>query len=124
MTATIVFAPIPSDSAENAEYTQLSVYVNAKVISEVRARRIANGWLLWNIGERIAVGNPELLLDEKLLWRFPLRWTSVKEGILSELTAELRIDALSGEVLANESTSAEIHARVQFAARTVQTTEG
>lgn len=122
MTATVVFAPIQADSAESAEFTQLSIYVNARIISAVHAKRIANGWLLWNIGERIAVGSPELVLDERLLWRFPLRWTAAKTGVLAELAVELRINALTGEVLADESTSIEIHACVQHAASTIQVT--
>ena len=122
MTPTVVFAPILPNGTPQADYTQLTVHVHARIISAARARQIANGWLLWNMGERIAVGEPELILDEKIVWRFPLRWTSSKQGVLADLTIGLCVDALSGEILATESTSAEIHHRVQSVARTVQIT--
>ncbi len=120
MPTIVLFTPVQPNGVNPVDYTQVIVQVDARVVSAARARHTANGWLLWNVGERIAVGDPELILNEKLTWRFPLRWTSTKQGRLADLAAELRIDAVSGEVLATQSTVEEILNRVQSAARAVQ----
>ncbi|MFN8494589.1 MAG: hypothetical protein U0350_43715 [Caldilineaceae bacterium] len=120
MTATVVFAQVQPSALDSSEFAQVTVHVDARIISAMRARQVANGWLLWNIGERVAVGAPELIVDQRLVWRFPLRWTSSKEGVLADLIAELRLDALSGEVLETDQKIAEIQQRVHSVARALQ----
>jgi len=122
MTATFIFAQVQPNPVDSPEFAQVTVHVDARIISAMRARHLANGWLLWNIGERIAVGAPELILDQKLVWRFPLRWASSKQGVLADLAAELRLDALSGEVFETTAKIEEIHQRVQSIVRTLQVT--
>jgi len=124
MTATVVFAQVQPIVVDSPEFAQVTVHVDARIISAMRARQLVNGWLLWNIGERIAVGIPELIVDQKLVWRFPLRWSSSKEGVLADLVAELRLDALSGEILETDQKIEEIQQRVESVARTLQATIG
>jgi len=47
MTPTVVFAPVPPNGAHQADYTQLVVHVDARVISATRARRSVNGGFVW-----------------------------------------------------------------------------
>lgn len=124
MTATVIFAQVQPNLVDSLEFAQVTVHVEARIISATRARHLANGWLLWNIGERIAVGTPELILDQKLVWRFPLRWTSSRQGVLADLVADLHLDALSGEVLETEAKIEEIHQRVHSVARPLQVPVG
>lgn len=49
---------------------QVMVNVQADVIDPEAARREANVWLLDYVGNLLAAATPELLLGERLLWRF------------------------------------------------------
>ena len=101
------------------------VQINAEVISGARARRRTNRWLLWEIGELLGAGTPELVIKDKLIWRVPVRWTARRVGmdVTHVFVSHIELDAISGELLFDEAAKVkEIHANVQIAARSFPAT--
>jgi hypothetical protein len=102
------------------DYADLIVRVQARIVSAAWARRKANGWLVMNVGERVSAGIPELVLDDPLVWRVPLRWTSSTRGVLAGHIGELCVDAITGEILGEKDKIREICDSVEHSARTLQ----
>lgn len=120
MSTTIVFTPLQLYNGQSNERTQVTVQLDAQIISANRARRMANSWLLWHVGERIAAGEPELIIDDLLMWRFPLCWTSPTLGKLAELGVNLYVDAVAGKVLDSLYNAEEVKQRVKHLAGSIQ----
>lgn len=102
------------------DYADLIVRVQARIVSAAWAHRKANGWLVMNVGERVSAGSPELVVDDPLVWRVPLRWTSSTRGVLAEPIAQLCVDATTGEILDEQDKIREICDSVEHSARTLQ----
>lgn len=99
-------------STEKAERVQISVHIQAEVLSAEVARRRANVWLLENIGNLLRAESPELVLGERLVWRVDVTLTSPSRGRVGVI-GRLEIDATTGEILADESLAEELLPRAQ-----------
>ncbi len=58
---------IPVSPTEKADRLQVSVHIQAEVLSAEAARREANYWLLENVGNLLRADNPELVLRDQLV---------------------------------------------------------
>ncbi len=65
MTATVVFTPVQINNANQLDYTEVTININAQIISQLQARRLVNGWLCMDVGDRVVAGEPELIIQEK-----------------------------------------------------------
>lgn len=71
MTSVILPAlPVPDRKTPPEPRVQIVVNVQAEVLNPEVARRKANGWLLEHAGNLLGAEQPELVLGERLLWRF------------------------------------------------------
>ena len=122
MTATVVFTPVQINNANQLDYTEVTININAQIISQLQARRRVNGWLCIDVGDRVVAGEPELIINGSLRWRVPIMWTSPTKGILAERVCDVFVDAQSGEVLNPEQKIIEIEHHVASVARTLSTT--
>src|SRR3954447_22081888 len=95
----MVLLPGATGNLPETDYADIVLHVSARILSAVRARRRANGWLAMEAGDRLLAGDPELVIDEHLRWRVPVHWTSPTKGILVERVYDLVLDAATGEVL-------------------------
>ena len=93
---------IPVSPTEKANRLQVSVHIQAEVLSAEAARREANYWLLENVGNLLRADNPELVVGERLLWRIDIALTSPKQGRVGVI-GRIELDAITGEVLADET---------------------
>ena len=108
MTPIIMSVP----STEKAERLQISVHVQAEVLSAEVARRRANVWLLEHIGNLLRAESPELVLGDRLVWRADVMLTSPSRGRVGVI-GRLELDALTGDVLADESLAEELLPRAR-----------
>jgi hypothetical protein len=99
-------------STEKTERLQISVHVQAEVLAAEVARRRANVWLLEHIGNLLRAESPELVLGERLVWRVEVMLTSPSRGRVG-LLGRLELDAITGDVLADESLAEELLPRAQ-----------
>jgi hypothetical protein len=86
---------------------QITVHVQAEVLDPQVARRKANTWLLMNAGNLLGAENPELILDDTLLWRFDVRLTVPRldrpgTGVVNRI-GQIHLDAVTGEVMAADT---------------------
>ena len=93
---------MPVSPTEKANRLQVSVHIQAEVLSAEAARREANTWLLANIGNLLRAENPELVVGERLLWRIDIVLTSPKQEPVGVI-GRIELDAITGEVLADET---------------------
>ena len=115
----VVFLPeadIPEPDAAIVRES-VSIHVSAIVVSAAHVRRSVNGWLLWEVGERLSSGPPELVLGSILRWRIPVRWTSPTQGVLAERVCDVYVDATDGSMIDAEAKKQEIHQQVERYAR-------
>ena len=95
---------------EKTDRLQVSVHIQAEVISDETARREANYWLLENVGNLLRADNPELVLRDRLVWRVDVALTSPTRGQVG-IVGRIEIDAITGEVLADETLAEELTPR-------------
>ena len=93
---------IPVLPTEKADRLQVSVHIQAEVLSAEAARREVNVWLLANIGNLLRAENPELVVGERLLWRIDIVLTSPKQEPVGVI-GRIGLDAITGEVLADKT---------------------
>ena len=93
---------MPISPTEKTDRLQVSVHIQAEVLSAEAARREVNVWLLANIGNLLRAENPELVVGERLLWRIDIALTSPKQGRVGVI-GRIELDAITGEVLADET---------------------
>lgn len=105
---TPIVMPIPQ--TEKADRLQVSVHIQAEVLSAEAARREANYWLLKNVGNLLRADNPELVLGDRLVWRIDVALTSPARGQIG-VVGRIEIDATTGEVLADETLAEELAPR-------------
>jgi hypothetical protein len=122
MTVMILPAGATSNLPET-DYADIVLHVSARVLSAVRARRKANGWLAMEAGDRLLAGEPELVIDEQLRWRVPVHWTSPTKGVLAERVYDLMMDAVTGEVPEQQLQIRELQRRVDDVARALRSTD-
>ena len=115
----VVFVPEPELQERDPAVTReaVSIHVNAVIVSATSVRRSVNGWLLWEVGERLSAGAPELVLGGELLWRIPVRWTSPTLGVLVERICEIYANALDAALINADAKKQEIHEQVKRYAR-------
>lgn len=82
---------------------RISVHIQADVLDAEIARRKANVWLLENAGNLLGATTPELVLGERLRWRYDIvlsepDLTSPGQG-KSLRVGQIVLDAVTGEVL-------------------------
>lgn len=122
MTATVLSSAATGNLPES-DYADIVLHVSARILSAVRARRKANGWLAMEAGDRLIAGVPELVIDEQLQWRVSVHWTSPTRGVLTERVYDLMMDAVTGEVPDQQAQLEEIQRRVADAARSLCSTD-
>jgi len=98
---------MPVSPTEKADRLQVSVHIQAEVLSAEAARREANFWLLENVGNLLRADNLELVLSDRLVWRSDIVLTSPARGVIGAV-GRLEIDAITGEVLADETLAEEL----------------
>ncbi|MCB0164994.1 MAG: hypothetical protein KDI79_12255 [Anaerolineae bacterium] len=98
---------MPVSPTEKADRLQVSVHIEAEVLSAEAARREANYWLLENVGNLLRTDNPELVLGEQLVWRVDIVLTSPTRGQVGAI-GRLELDAITGKVLADETLAEEL----------------
>lgn len=81
---------------------QVMVNVQAEVLDAEVARRKANVWLLENVGNLLGAEKPELILGERLLWRYDviLGYPNLEQPGIGEIyrVGQIVLDAITGEV--------------------------
>lgn len=99
----IIAAPQTGDTSR----LQVTVHIQAEVLSAEAARRRANCWLLENIGNLLRAEMPELMAGDQLTWRVNVALTSPVQGRLGKV-GHLFLDAATGQVLIDETSIQEI----------------
>ncbi len=99
--------------------TSVFIYTNSVKVTAASVRRSINGWLLWEVGEQLSAGAPELVVGSELLWRIPVRWTSPTKGILAERVCEIYANVLDASLINADAKKQEIHEQVERYARTL-----
>lgn len=95
---------------DKADRVQVSIHIQAEVMSAEAARRDANYWLLENVGNLLRAENPELVLGDQLVWRIDIVLTSPTRGQVG-VVGRLEIDATTGAILADETLAEELSPR-------------
>jgi hypothetical protein len=85
---------------------QVNIHIQAEVLSAEAVQRRANVWLLENVGNLLRAESPELVLGEKLVWRLDVALTSPTRGWIGSV-GRLKVDATTGEILADETLAQE-----------------
>jgi hypothetical protein len=93
---------LPIDKASTPNRVLVNVHIHTEILSGETARRKANSWLLMNAGNLLRADNPELLLSEKLVWRFDVLLTYPQQGIVGAV-GRLHLDALTADILDPDS---------------------
>jgi len=103
---------IPVPQTDDAPRLQISVHIQAEVLSAEVARRWANAWLLKNVGNLLRAESPELVLGDQLTWRVGVVLTSPTRGRVGRV-GWLEIDATTGDVAADDALAQEIITRAR-----------
>jgi hypothetical protein len=119
MTVVLSSAQVTKASADD-DLAEVIVHVHARIVAPARARRTANGWLCLEVGDRMLAADPELLVSDRLIWRVPVQWTSPTTGVLAQSVGQIMVDAVTGEILANQATAQEMQQRVAAIAQTIR----
>lgn len=98
---------MPAPQTGNRTRLKVSVHLDAEVLPAETVRRQANVWLLEHIGNLLRAESPELVLREPLVWRLDIVLTSPTKGRVG-MIGRLEIDAVTGEVLADETLTQEL----------------
>ena len=98
---------IAAPRAGDASKLQITVHIQAEVLSAEVARRHANRWLLENVGNLLRAESPELIVSDRLTWRVEVALTSPTKGRVGWV-GRLFLDATTGQVLADETSIQEM----------------
>ena len=99
---------VQANGANNAQHVNIVVHVTAQVLAPDVVRRKASGWLIDYVGNLLHAEQPQLLLGERLAWQFQVALTSPRRGTVGYIGL-LHMDAITGEVIAPEATTATLH---------------
>ena len=95
-----------------AALLQVSVYVQTTVMAPDKAQHKANVWLSMNAGNLLLAENPELVLNDHILWRFDVFRTLHRRnqaGVpVRNFAARMQLDAMTGAVLNPETLIKEL----------------
>lgn len=117
---TIILSSVQPSHADAGEHTEVIVHIQARILAAGLARRKVNGWLILEVGDRLLAGEPELLVDDRLVWRVPVEWTSPTKGVLAQQVGHVLVDAMSGDLIPNSATLQEIERRVTALAHSLR----
>lgn len=117
MTAIIVPIPINPESrgqVTSGQRARVIINVHAEILDAEAARRMANGWLLDNVGNLLGTTTPELILGERLLWRYEVilslpNLAQPGSGALYRV-GQILLDAVTGEVENADTLAQELQA--------------
>jgi hypothetical protein len=92
----------PNRSVAPDQRVQIVINIRAEVLDAEVVRRKANVWLLDNVGNLLGASTPELVLGERLLWRYDVvlgipNLDQPGSGALYKV-GQILLDAESGEV--------------------------
>ncbi len=92
----------------------IMVYIEPEILPAETARKRANVWLLYNVGNLLRAEQPKLMLtnQRQLYWGVDVMLTSPSVGNLGRV-GQLEIDATTGEILNNLNVAQEIMTNVQ-----------
>jgi len=93
---------MPVSKTEKTDRLQVSIHIQAEVLTAEAARWEANYWLLENGGNLLRADNPELVLGDRLVWRVDVVLTSPIRGRIG-VVDRTELDAITCEVLADET---------------------
>ena len=86
----------------------IKIHVSGEiVVGSLTARQKVNRFVLSQIGNLCAAGDPELLVAERFGWRVPVLLTNPAMGELGQV-GEITVDAQTGEIHADEATITRI----------------
>ena len=103
---TTIVIPVSSEQtkgvAASDKRVQVMVNIQAEVLDAESARRKANVWLLDRVGNLLGATTPELVLGERLFWRYDLilgtpNLEQPGTGNLQRV-GQILLDAVTGEV--------------------------
>lgn len=104
---TAIILPVPtqhhvSSADESDQRVQVVVHIQAEVLDSEVARRKANVWLLENVGNLLGATTPELILGERLFWRYDVilglpNLAQPGSGALYWI-GQILLDAVTGEI--------------------------
>lgn len=117
MTATVVTIPIQENTTQNTagdQRVQIVVHIHAEVLEAEAARRKANGWLLDQVVNLLSATEPELVLKDRLFWRYDVilgipNTAQPGSGALYRV-GQIMLDAVTGEVEDGETLAEELKA--------------
>jgi hypothetical protein len=95
------------------------VHIATEVIAPEVARRKANGWLLDHVGNLLIAQNPELVAGDSMVWRVTVVLTSPTRGHVDRV-GTLDLDAMTGQILADETLIAALQKQAQHVAKLAQ----
>jgi hypothetical protein len=118
MTIMVIPVEAPTKSINKTVATKLppfkvAVHIDTEVLHPEVARRKANAWLLLYAGHLLRADNPELIWEDGvLLWRYDVLLTNINYGTVGKIAC-IRVDAATGEVLADQSVRHEWNANAR-----------
>jgi len=112
-TPTLISAPPTIETRLQAQpKLHIAVHIDTDILDSEVARRKANVWLLMYAGNLLRADYPELIIDQDLMWRYDVLLTSPGHGTVGKL-GQIRVHAVTGEVLAHESFGDELIANAE-----------
>jgi hypothetical protein len=92
---------------KNEGRVQIDMHLHVEVLGPEKVRRLANIWLLNNVGNLLGAEDPELVLGERISWRYDVILTSLSTGHKGRL-GRIHMDARTGEYLSLEESVEEL----------------
>jgi hypothetical protein len=118
---TAIILPFPPGSAAaqsggSSERVLVKVNIEAEVLSANAAMHKAHAWLVEHVSDLLEAATAELILGERLLWRFEVllalpNTVQPGSGALYRI-GQIRVDAASGDVENAEALAAELRVHV------------
>jgi hypothetical protein len=85
-------------------------------IDATTARRRVTAWLVSEVANMLVGDTPQLIIDQRTLWRVPVLLTSSRVGTVGQV-GTVDVDATTGEVFVNPELKKQILANAKRAAR-------
>ncbi len=95
---------------------QVVINIQAEVLDSEVARHMANAWLLENVGTLLGTTTAELVLGERLFWRYDVMLglpnpAQPGSGALYRI-GQILLDAMSGEIQDADALAEELQVHV------------
>jgi hypothetical protein len=121
MTSMVISVHHQERKATPGQHMQILVNIQAEVLDSELARRKANVWLLENAGNLLGAEMPELLLGDRLLWRYDviLGVPNLDQPGTGDVhrVGQIVLDAVTGEVQNADTLVEELQAHAAAVAR-------